>query len=593
VGAVIAGLLAAVLVGCGVPDSGMPVVDGTAGRPEAGEPEDRPAPPKPEDASNSADTVRLYFHAASGAAGKLEDHVKNFLSPDGQRRFRPSTSGRIQVIRLEDLRGVSGHDHQVNAVGQVVGELTSTGILLPVSRRFSHRFKLKEQTAEDIRGVYRKVWLIDNPPPEFLLSTKALAEQYDQLSLYFANRSSTVSLIPDLRYMPKALEWRRQRSTLVDWLLAGPSPRLSAVAQRGFPDNTKRRGTVYLDDAGQVVVVNLSSEAEEAEGNGAGLMLAQLVWTMAPRMEERRLQLRIEDRVVSYDERITHTRTDFASFNAVPQQASDAAAYYINKGRVARLSSDEADPPAVLDKSDYNSRVVSAALSQDESVAAVVRRDTTGWSLWLGRRPRFGDISLYRRIGDLPSGPIGRPVWAAGIGAGGSLLVTVAGALYRLDLRRLNVERVDTSPLRRVTAVSVAPDGFRIALVSGGRLYVAGLAARGDESVVEPLNSPVTEHIRHAVDVAWDSEHTLAFVDHAQGARELRQVNIDGLRAKRLFYSGSVGGPEQVAGYPTLNDSSPVLVTHDARVWAVYSENAGPPPGMAGAPEGSSPFFAF
>ncbi|HEX2418898.1 MAG TPA: LpqB family beta-propeller domain-containing protein, partial [Micromonosporaceae bacterium] len=568
--------LTALLAGCGVPDSGVPVVDEPARPVKVTEPAELRALPIPEDAKNSVDAVKLYFAAAAVEWSRLKQQTDLFLSEKGRAEPGSLQPGQtIPVIRLtlpnspEVIKeGTRQEVQRVRATGRVIGRLTESGVLLPASGKFSHTFELQlgqvsdGANGEPEKGKRRLAWLIDNPPPDYLLSLDALTERYDALPLYFSNQSATATLIPEQRYVRKAMGHSSQRSLLVDWLLQGPSESLSPAAVRGFPDGTERRGPVYEDNQG-VLVVKLNTRA--ADTNRSDLMLAQLVWTLSSRMgRSQRLTLRIDDQPVVRDGRSAHSRYDFEAFNAMPEFDDGTAAYFINKKREVDSVSEDLLPDVVSQSNDdgetHNTDVVSAALSGDRTLAVLVRRPGARWSLEIGRRSALrASASRYAEVTGLPSGPIGRPAWASGVGAEGSVLFMVGRALYLVDLKGARAQKVETSSIRDVDAVAVAPDGFRVALVSQGRLYVTVLAEQGE--VVElGKPRPVTDQVRDVTDVAWRSEHSLVVLGRGpQGT--VSKVDIDGRRVEALPEPGG-GAPDQVAAYPTRDGNGQVLVAH-------------------------------
>lgn len=588
--------LAGVVGGCGVPDSGTPVVDSSVPPYGVGGPAEEPdPPPRPEYADNSADAVKFYFQAASAEPATLDAQVRRFLSSKGQAQLRPARPRRIHVVRIHTpwsspkLR--ASNEYEVRVTGRVIGELTDTGILLPVSRGFSHTFKLQSGIVPDAEGKNVAAWLIDNPPPYFVLSDEALRERYTPFSLYFSNQRSTASLIADRRYLAESLDWKKQLSLRVDWLLQGPSPWLSSVAVRGFPSGTKRRGNVYVEDNGQVVVT-LSREADASDR--VDLMLAQLVWSL-PLEQAAGLQLRIEDQLISYRGRTTQSRRWFNRFKAVADLEPDGAWYYINdKGQVSPLP--PTTLPDVLTKEkaegvNPNTSVAAAALSRSGDLVALVRNTKRGQRLVVGRLSTARGVSNYREVTGLPPGRLGRPVWLAG--AGESVLLTVGQRLYRVELDDLRAHPVPLpAEVRKVGVVSMAVDGYRAALLSGGRLYVAVLARRGGDTGIE---SPrlVTDQIRNATDVAWGSEQTLVVAGQSPEARGLWDVDIDGLGVTPLHEPVSGQIPDQVAVYPGPDRWRRMLVVHDGHLYEVFSGQAKAPTGMGSPPPGGSPCFVF
>jgi hypothetical protein len=319
------------------------------------------------------------------------------------------------------------------------------------------------------------------------------------------------------------------------------------------------------------------------------MQFAQLAWTLRPLILPRRLQVRIEGRPVSFDGRRSHSPDDFGRLNGVPQGTDGAIGYYLRGGEVFRLAQ-EGTPEVHVGSDDDNEDdndppVVSAAMSRAADLAAVVREQNGRWSLWVGRRSGPSRTIRYHEVSGLPPGPIGAPEWAAGIGsAPGSFLVTVAGAVYQVEPGKRAVT-VSTRSIGRVDELSVAPDGFRVAVISRGRLYLGGLVQDGDKVILQELR-PVTDQFRHAVDVAWRTEHEVVVVD-----RGLWQVKVDGLEAAELPSGDKTSG--QVAGYPTSEGNGRVLVTVDGHLYEVHSKKLDAPANYSVAPPGGSPFFGF
>jgi hypothetical protein len=94
-----------------------------------------------------------------------------------------------------------------------------------------------------------------------------------------------------------------------------------------------------------------------------------------------------------------------------------------------------------------------------------------------------------------------------------------------------------------VSAVSVAPDGRRVALVSGGRVYVAPLqfpaSSDGPLSIGEPREVVTSLTVQRAV--GWGSETSLVVGgDPVPGTpHSLSEVTIDGVREQQRPDTGS------------------------------------------------------
>jgi len=580
-------VLVVALAGCGVADSGGPTVDGTPHGvlgSEHGEPERLP-PLRPEDASDSKQTVEMYFQAASSEWGSLGEYVKPFLSEPARRELRGVS--RIRVVRLtkvSDPEIVKERLHRVRVKGQIVGELTSNGILLPAHGSYQYTFQLHYTRI----GGGTEAWLIDNPPPGFVLSTAGIEQRFDALPVYYSNPGLTASLVPDIRYLPRSVERGKQRNLLVDWLLQSASPWLGPVAARTFPEGTQRRGNVYVVH-GRDVVVNLSSEAEPYDRKD--LLLAQLLWTLRPRISGG-LQLRIEGRPISVNGRTTQPRDTYLGFDAVQSLPSQSLAYYVADGKVQPLPSSGVPkrlPPVLRGANgDQNRSVRSAALSRSGDIAALVRSVGGRMSLWVGRAGASSGEAAYRQVSGLPSKQMGRPVWV-GSSSRELLLVVAAGRVYEVDLGDLRARKVHLAgESGTVTALTVAPDGFRAALVVDHRVYVAAVPQKPELSVTAPWL--VTDRIS-AVDVAWGREGQLVVAGTGPSESGLWQVSLDGLQLTSMP-TPVAGVPEHVAGYPRLETRGRVLVEEHGRVYEIYSTTAAAPGDVQSPPEGGMPFFA-
>ncbi len=621
--AVLAGALLSLsglmMAGCGVPSSGPPVVLSTV--PVNGSDDDpqgtRDQPPAPSSATDPRDLVSLFFTAAGAdtTPDQLRQNVSQFFTPGSRRNWRPDPAGmtvvRIAGYTVQDQKdgggstatpnvGTGGNiqaSASVQVVGQIVGILNSVGAVAPLPVGRSDRFDLTLHLVK-----VDKVWLITDPPAQTLLSTDAVSNEFDATTVYFANPEHS-ALVPDLRYVPHSMRPEKRRTVLVDWLLDGPSGWLGQAAVSEIPGNTKRRGNVV--GTHNVVVVNLTSDAGDAKN--PALMAAQLAWTLRPLMNK--MQIRIEDRPLKVPGRsgTIYNWNDWRNFD-VATLGAGSGGYYIAGGRfVAARSSDKlpgvlADPAA--DRVD--SKVLRAGLSVDASRAAVVRTGAKGRpELWLGRTvgqsvPR---VSYSRaRIGTVAS--IGRPSFLAGTG---TVLVPVDGELVAVSSSgtRSAPDFLENRVSRQVTAVSVAPDGCRIALVAGGRLYVAPLLDSGDGRLTIGRARRLAASFTEISGVAWTEESRVVF-----GGRGLTgpdgplsdgprggawELSIDDVYSDLLTGAGDSAVPDQIASSTTDPAKSGshgtiLLAAHD-RILQVTGNEVGPPVGAAQPPRGNEPFF--
>ncbi len=615
--AVVLASLSGLMVGCGVPSSGPPVVLSTV--PVNGSNDDpqgtRNQPPAPSSATDPRDLVSLFFTAAGAdtTPDQLRQNVSQFFTPGTRRSWRPDPAG-MTVVRVASYTVLDQKDGggptptpdtggnvqaraSVQVLGQTVGTLNNVGAVQPLAVGRSDQFDLTLHLVK-----VDKVWLITDPPSQTLLSTDAVSNEFDATTLYFANPDHT-SLVPDLRYVPNSMRPEKRRTVLVDWLLDGPSGWLGPAAVSEIPGNTKRRGNVV--GTHNVVVINLTSDAGDAKN--PALMAAQLAWTLRPLMNK--MQIRIEDRPLSIP---GHSGTiynwnDWRTYN-IATLGVGSAGYYIAGGRIVAARSGDQLPGVLADPAAdrVDQQVIRAGLSVDASRAALVRASATNRpELWLGRttgrsNPRVGYTRA--KLGTVRS--IGRPSFLAGTG---TVLAPVDGALVAVSSNgnKIPLDFLENRVSRQVTAVSVAPDGCRIALVAGGRLYVAPLLDSGNGRLTIGRARRLAASFSDISGVAWTEETRVVF-----GGRGLTgpdgplsdgprggawELSIDDVYSDLLTGAGDSAVPDQIASSttdPAKSDShgTILLAAHD-RILQVTGNEVGPPVGAAQPPRGTEPFF--
>lgn len=610
-----AAALLVVLGGCGVPDSGPPVVVSSApvpGPQDGGEQDNRPVNlPTPETATNPRDLVQEFYRAAGADPNQVQSTVSAFFTPDAARTWRPDPAG-LTVVRITDY-SVSDQTHDkageekatVRVRGQLVGVLGDRGIMqsppLNRSRTYQQVFHLVHV---QVPNGTTKEWLITDPPAETLISTEAMANEYNPTIVYFASPNHRV-LVPDLRYMSATVVPQKQRTVLVDWLLAGPSPWLAQTVTNDIPDGTKRRGNVVRSNSG-VVVVDLSSDAAAAPH--ADMMAAQLSWTLGARAP--RMQVKVEGRAIHVPGATgtTFDPSTWRSYNMSTVSAGSSG-YFVSGGRIVPAVATASLPPVLSGSlaTELNSHVQRAALSVDGSSLMLVRAASGGGSeVWLGRAggQTRGGVA-YTQVTGLGSHGIGTPSL---LPASSTALVPVAGGLRSVgsDGVARAVTFTEPPPGGNVTAVSVAADGCRVALVAGGHLYVAPLssgpgAGRLTVGRLRPLATTFTQ----LTEVTWTQEDGVAFGGRgtvsedgplSDGARGgVWQFSLDDVSSDLLTGSAGDAVPDQLASAtsdPTRGGAHGViLLAASGRIAQITGNEVAPPGGANRSPRGSSPFF--
>lgn len=610
-------LLAAVLAvaGCGVPDSGPPVVvssQAPAGFDDGDSANDRqPVPPDPATAASADDSVRGYLGAAGADPdpGTLGDNVRRFFTK-GHQGWQPGDPAVVRITGYAD--GASDSERAtVTVTGTRVGVLRPDGSLAPVTgpAAFSLTLHLLHTTNDDEQ---LPVWLIQNPPAETLLSTDALTADYNPWEIYFVSRATPHALVPDLRYVSRTLTPDKTRTTVINWLLRGPSSWLAPAVTTAVPDTTRLRANVTTDDSG-TTVVNLTGPAASAPE--PDLMAGQLCWTLLPSMNAMRLEvegqpLRLPGRHGSVFGRGSWRMLNSASALNADLAATDQSGYYVQNGVIKRSDGvKDGLPPVLADPAadDWNSDVVSAALSADSGDTALVRATARGPRLVLGqlvqdpRQPRsraaYDEVTALGRVGS-----IGRPSFLPG---GDTVLVPVDGQLDAVSgPSQVSAVRLPAGVSGPVTSVAVATDGCRLALVAGGQLYVIPVV-RDSRGVTLANARPLAVGFTELTEVAWSQEDRLVVGgrgpvgQNAAGNGATRagawELSIDEASLDTL---PSIDGniiPDQLGAFPgdpfAGRLSGHILLAGNSKIYYVYGNVAAGPNNSATKPTGSSPFY--
>jgi hypothetical protein len=607
-------LVLAAVAGCGVPDSGPAVVvssqapaDYDTGDPANGR---QPVQPDPLNATTPDDSVRGYLAAAGADPDQVTSNVRRFFTR-GNSGWQASNPVVVRITGYADSGMTTSQTAAtVTVTGRRIGVLQNDGSVVPVSGSpgFTLTLNLIKTTNED---EPTNVWLIGNPPAETLLSTDALAADYDPWNVYFVSSSDGHTLVPDLRYVSRTLTPDRSRTTVVNWLLRGPSAWLDPAVTSAVPENTRLRANVTTDGNG-TALVNLTGQA--ASTSNPDLLAAELCWTLLPRINGLRVEvegqpLRLPGRHGAVQGRGTWRLLNSASALNANLTATQPAGYYVVDGRVVRA--DGLPLPQVLadpNAQNWNTGVVSAALSADSGDTALVRGTASGPQLVLGhlvqdtRQPRIH--ALYDPVTGLGRvGAIGRPSFLPG---GRTVLVPVDGALYaatgRTEVTRVRLPAGVSGP---VTSVAVATDGCRLALVAGGRLYVLPLQRDNRGTVALAAARQLVGDFTNLTEVAWSQEDRLVVGgrgpvgQNASATGGTRgggwELSIDDASVDTLPPIDGNTVPDQVGAFPgdpsTGWLSGRVLLAGHGKVYQVYGNYTGGPNGGDDKPTGSSPFF--
>jgi hypothetical protein len=493
----VAAAAALLLGGCGIPDN-TPVVSlgpgpstGTAVGDEGSAPL-----PKRQDSDKPSELVLNYLRAAAGDQDDELARAKQFLSPAAAAAFKPPPDVRVVDVIGDPLNN-PGSD-EVSFSARQVGTLGDNGILDPSTDQSVTEYKFRVGTVTGQPGKF-----LAKVPGMLLLSDDALASHYELRTIYFWNTEHT-GLVPDVRYMPKSVPFEQQPTEVLAWLISGPSPWL-VDAVEPLPEGTDTIGNVPAV-SNDTLQINLNAQAlPQPDDKALDRLRRQLMWSLRPNLP-RLMELKI-----GHQEVRTWDQTDYLSSNPSYRLTEDPERFVVYNGQVRRLTSSAyaTEPVPVLSQA-ANRNIRLAALSETEThaYAAVVVNDGGKKQSLRVAGALVGQQVALRKVN--LSGTLGQPVWAltpqeapsAAIG-----LITSNGRLYSFDAGGGAAQEIDWpgGGPPAISAIAVAPDAHRVALIVGGKLYRSVLETGGDGlqlGVPQQIQTPM----KALTAVDWSSE---------------------------------------------------------------------------------------
>jgi hypothetical protein len=556
--ALLAVLLGALVVsGCGIPDNTavVPVGRGPSRGTSSGD-DTTPTKSSRSDTNDKATFVLNYLTAAAGDYDSATDQARQFMSPDAAGTFKASTD--IKVVRLVGSPLVNPDSPVVRIKVRPVGTLDGFGELSPSADDTVVPYSFTIDSLQGQTGLF-----ITKAPQVLLLSDTALSTFYTRRTIYFWSLDHA-GLIPDIRYMPLSVPQEQRPTEVLDWLTNGPSPWLDGVAEP-LPTGTKRNGNVPAVSNDRLQISLNGQALPPNDPNALDRLQKQLRWSLRPDLPAS-LDLVIEHQQVEQ----TYTGTDYLEANAAFKSTASPERFVVYDGQIRRLKDSYRSAeaiPLLTPAANRNVRMAAISATPKRTYAAlVVNEGNGGQSLRVGSAPT-GEQGTLKRIA-LPT-PIGRPVWAVSPPVGNEDstvgLVIAGNKLFSFTAGGSAHEVSRPGGLGSIAAVAVAPDAHRVALVSGGRLYLATLS--DDDSVQLSAATPIRTLMSSLTAVDWSGEGTLAVagVKPDSGRAAIMDVSIDGAaQTDRLSDLGS-----NLVTYLTAFPASPTQ-SEDASVPMAY-----------------------
>lgn len=600
----VAASLAVLLAGgCGIPDdtSVTVVKTGPAEGVPVGGADPVPAQPTRESTSSQAELADNYLKAAAGDPETAINRVKAFMSPEMAANFKPTDDDSVRVVREVQTPLYDGTKGTVKLSVQQIGTLSDDGVFVPSDS--TPQTELYELQVDHIAG--KEGLFVLSAPQVLLMSDVAMDTYYEPYTIYFWNLAYT-SLVPDVRYMPKSVPAELRPTTVLTWLTGGASDWLRNYVA-SLPPNTTLASNVPAMRDGTLQISLKAPSIQPNDGQTLDRLRRQLQWSLRPQ-QAATLELTIGNR-----DPIRFTNSEYLPSNKSYQLADRPERFTIYNGVIRRLkdSPHATDPIPVL-KPPANKGITAAAMSASatQNYAAVTTGSGASARLRAGTAP-LGERGDLKGVGGL-SGTLGRPIWATtpdGDPGKAIGLITANGQLYSFRANGTAAQRVAwQGTLGQVSAVSVAPDGQRVALVAGGRLYRAMIDYSGDAPALSSpqlLSPPIFNRVTA---VAWSGEGYLAVAGaFGDGRYAMHDMTVDGALELKSTGLEDIGTTEvtYLTAYPAnpTQSASSAFESYEAggRAWDVVGDPsavnvddlAEPTPGAKAGSGTTDPFFLF
>ncbi|MDQ6656777.1 MAG: LpqB family beta-propeller domain-containing protein [Actinomycetota bacterium] len=543
--------------------------------------------------------VHAFIEAAADTtldaqAGKRFAVARQYLTAAGSDRWQVGDAG-TQVIVLRDAyradRGVNSGSIKVS--GTQTATLDADGAYHAVAAKpYAVNLKLTKVKGE---------WRIENPPAELLITATNFGKAFNYRTLYFLNSTGTV-LVPDRRYLIVGATAAVRAGQLVDLLLRGPSSSLQRVVSSRLGTGVKLQSNVTIDDPTGDPRVALSNVDPSPQARRQ--LAAQLAST---------LQTEGNGVVITIDGQQLGTKAftvqDTQSFSPDQIPAGGPAVpldpYYTDaQGRIVSLQTGQ----AMWGRLGHSGGVQSAAMSAANGTLAAVVTTQTGQELLIGR-----PLEYQNAVPVLPATTLTNPSFDR---AGEEVWVVQDGATNPKVLQlttstpagRQVVGTPELAGKGPVTALALSPDGVRVAIVAGHRLYVGVIVsqhpASGGSATTQPGSgggAPTTSitglvqidpSLINVGPIAFSSADGLLVGAKVASAVfvTLHQVSIDGSVDSPLTDLNITGDVTDIAV-----GNGQTLVAFDGRVWKLdgtqsTGEWVSPDP-QSLVVEGSSPFL--
>jgi spore germination protein GerM len=549
----IACVSAIVTVGCAtVPTSGPPrPIRESPNELTQGEdfPQLIPAPP-----GNHWTPKQIVSGFLAASASFADTVAREYLAPRA-RTWKPGWAVTVvsqpifkPAVFLPHMAGQSANQTAtVEVSGQELATLTASGQyqIPPASAKQVINFNLQKIDGQ---------WRITNPPLRLLLSKSDFLRVYQPRNLYFFAPAGG-TLVPDPVFVPLQATTTDLATGLVRALEQQPFGYLQGVTQTSFPQGTRLLGPVRI--AGYGAIVNLGGGIARASPSVLASVAAQLVWTLTSpsygRSAIRSVRLEINGRLRPLPDSAGGAELLSAYQSMVPKPSARTGLYFVDsKGAVQVLSASHvATRPAAAHGQAGTGLVPMTAIAvspPDERFIAGISPD--------GKVVHAGALAKGATLGSWRPG--GRCTALSWDGHGDLWVATTHGVWLRPPGGKPPIAvDVGLHGGERVTALRVAPDGIRVAMIvraHGSAQVQIGAVARGSSTAAIGQLVPIGPGITDPAALSWyDPDDLIVLASPGTASSRLERVPVNGgqpivITPEQRIVSLATAGTQIVAG---------------------------------------------
>ena len=464
-------------------------------------------------AGSSPEQIVQGFLRAGAASDEEYEVARSFLALSSDTTWRPDSS--IMVFTDESAVSVKAvDDNTVRATAKVSASIDANGRYrdLPADTTVEVVFRLQKSSGE---------WRISSVPEGFglWLSASDVDRLYEPFRIHYVSTFDR-TLVPDVRWFSegKGLATRLARAQL-----GSPPPYLRGAARSDVPVGTRLTVDAVPVDGG-VATVDLTATKPGGDPVRRQNLWAQFVATLAQVPEVDRVALKVEGSDLDLPglEKAPASLADLGfpqTTAAPPGQPVVCTNGELFTVDTARIGEDRDAGPARrrATPASIPPGWVWLAVSRDGKETAAVGGDRAELARW--REGRQIRVTPFASQLTRPTYDTHDFLWVGGQAEGASRLWVVNTRANPEDTARARPTQVSASWLqgRSVTAVKVAPDGQRVAVVSvdragnSTRIDVAGVV-RSSNGTPQSLSEPVrvAPSLTLVRDLAWVDQTRVA-----------------------------------------------------------------------------------